>query len=263
MNDLDDIKVFLLDMDGTIYLGNTLIDGAKEFLEKIKKTGRSYIFLTNNTSKDKNLYVEKLNKLGISSEKSEIYSSSDATIAYLNDKNIRKVFLVGNTSLENEFKNSGIEVVKEYGKEIDAVVSSFDTELTYEKLQIACDYIMDGILYISTHPDLVCPLEGGRVMPDSGAISNLIYSVTKKQPLVIGKPEKTMIEGVQKKYGFDKDSLLMVGDRLYTDVAMGEKAGIKSALVLSGETTLEDYEKSEIKATFVYNSVKDMINLIN
>ena len=165
--------------------------------------------------------------------------------------------------MENEFKNSGIEVVKEYGKEIDAVVSSFDTELTYEKLQIACDYIMDGILYISTHPDLVCPLEGGRVMPDSGAISNLIYSVTKKQPLVIGKPEKTMIKGVQKKYGFDKDSLLMVGDRLYTDVAMGEKAGIKSALVLSGETTLEDYEKSEIKATFVYNSVKDMINLIN
>lgn len=252
-------SVFLLDMDGTIYLGDKLIDGAKEFLEEIKKQKKRYIFLTNNASKDKFSYVAKLKKLGIEATIEDIYSSADATINYLKKLSKKKIFLVGNTSLENQLSSNGFEIIKERNKKIDAVLVSFDTELTYEKLWIACDYLQDGYDYFATHPDYVCPLENGRIMPDAGSIIELLNTCVDRRPIVIGKPEKTMIEGLIGKYKFDKKDLIMLGDRLYTDIAMGKKAEIKSCLVLSGETNLDQYKKSDIKADFVFDSVKDIV----
>lgn len=257
-----DRSVFLLDMDGTIYLGDRLIDGALDFLNKIKENDKRYIFLTNNASKDKNTYVKKLSDFGIKTTRDDVFSSADATIAYLRKENKRKLFLIGNSFLRGDLEKAGFEIVDDRGEDIDAVLLSFDTELVYDKLWIACDYLQDGYDYYATHPDFVCPLPGGRIMPDAGSLIELLYACVHRRPIVIGKPEEKMIEAVIEKYGFRKQDMIMVGDRLYTDIAMGEKADIKSALVLSGETKREDIEKSPIKADYVFGSVKDMIDLI-
>lgn len=254
-----DKSVFLLDMDGTIYLGNKLIDGAKDFLDKIKFSGKKYIFLTNNASKDKLEYVKKLEKLGIEASKDEVFSSADATISYFKQIGKKRLFLVGNTSLKNQLEEVGFEIITERNKEIDAVLVSFDTELNYEKLWIACDYLQDGYDYFATHPDFVCPLDAGRIMPDAGSIIELLNACVNRRPIVIGKPESKMIESLTEKYKVDKNDLIMVGDRLYTDIAMGHRAGIKSILVLSGETSLADYEKSDVEADYIFDSVKDII----
>ncbi len=168
MNTLKEKKCFLLDMDGTIYLGNNLIDGAKEFLELLKTRNTQYLFLTNNSSKNKDRYVEKLNNLGISATREDIFTSGEATTIYLNKiKKGAKIFLLGTKDLEEEFKNAGgFELIKERGQEIDFVVLGFDTTLTYEKLWIACEYIANGITYVATHPDFNCPLEDNKFMPD-------------------------------------------------------------------------------------------------
>ncbi|KGF05416.1 HAD-IIA family hydrolase [Anaerococcus lactolyticus] len=262
MENTIDKSVFLLDMDGTIYLGNVLIDGAKEFLDKIISEGKRYIFLTNNASKDKSTYVKKLEALGIRAGKDDVFTSADASISYLSKLGKKRLFLVGNTSLRNQLLDAGFEIVDERNQDIDAVLVSFDTELNYEKLWIACDYLQDGYDYYATHPDFVCPLEGGRIMPDAGSIIELLFACVGRRPIVIGKPEDKMIEALIGAYAFKKDDLIMVGDRLYTDIAMGYKSGIKSVLVLSGETSLEDYKKSDVKADYIFSSVKDMVEKI-
>lgn len=255
-------SVFLLDMDGTIYLGNELIDGAKDFLEKIEASGKKYIFLTNNASKDKAEYVKKLDKLGITARKEDVFSSADATISYFKKIGKKRLFIVGNTSLKKQFLDADFEIISERNKDIDAVLVSFDTELTYEKLWVACDYLQDGFDYYATHPDYVCPLDAGRIMPDAGSIIELLYACIGRRPIVIGKPEEKMIESLTEKYHVDKKDLIMVGDRLYTDIAMGHKAGIKSILVLSGETSLADYEKSDVEADYIFDSVKEIVDKI-
>lgn len=255
-------SVFLLDMDGTIYLGNKLIDGAIDFLDKLREKNKKYIFLTNNASKDKETYVKKINSLGIKADNDDIFSSADATITYLKKKNKKKLFLIGNSLLRGELENAGFEMIDKRGEDIDAVLLSFDTELVYDKLWIACDYLQDGYDYYATHPDFVCPLPGGRVMPDAGSIIELLDACVHRRPIVIGKPEEKMVEALIERYGISKEDMIMVGDRLYTDIAMGRKSGIESALVLSGETSFEDYNKSDVEADHIFLSVKDMIDII-
>lgn len=260
---MKDKKCFLLDMDGTIYLGNKLIDGAKEFLDRIKLKDKKYIFLTNNSSKNKKSYVEKLSKLGIKATEEEVFSSGEATIFWINkEKKNAKIFLLGTKALEESFINSGFQIVKEREKEIDYVVLGFDTTLTYEKLWIACDYIFSGVKYIATHPDFVCPLEGGKCMPDAGSIISLIKTVTGKDPIVIGKPNSYIIDAILEKYNLKKEEIIIVGDRLYTDIKTGINNGIDSVLVLSGETTQEMANKSEYKSMYTFCSVKEMIDYI-
>lgn len=258
MNDLSNIKCFLLDMDGTIYLGDKLIDGAKDFLDKLGKN--RYIFLTNNSSRGKNKYIEKLKKLGIQADANDVFSSADATILYLKEKKENPtIFLLGTKDLENEFKNHGFNIIKERNKKIDFVVLGFDTSLTYEKLWIACDYLMEGVEFIATHPDYTCPIEDGKFMPDIGAMIDFLVAATSKKPLIIGKPNKYIIEAIEKKFNLKRDEIAIVGDRLYTDIKTGKNNNITSILVLSGETNIDMYKNSDIKATFVYESVKDMI----
>ena len=263
MNNLKDITVYLLDMDGTIYLGDELIPGSKEFLKTLKEKGKRYIFLTNNSSKNKHTYVEKLNNLGIDATEEEVFTSGEATTMYLNKlKPGARIYLLGTPALEDEFKRAGFQLEKERHKDIDYVVLGFDTTLTYEKLWAACEYISEGVEYIATHPDFNCPLPNGKFMPDAGAMAALIEASTGKTPLVIGKPNKEVVESIASKYNLSKENMAMVGDRLYTDIKTGINAGITSILVYSGETKLEDHEESEIKADYAFNSVKDMINLL-
>lgn len=257
--DIKDVECFLLDMDGTIYLGNDLIDGAKEFLEELEYRNKRYIFMTNNSSKSKKNYVQKLEKLGIHCNIDNIFTSGEATAIYLTEQMKNpKIFLLGTKELEEEFLNHKIDVVNEKNERPDFVVLGFDTTLTYDKLWKACDYIREGVAYIATHPDFNCPLEDGKYMPDTGSMIKMIEASTQKLPNVIGKPNKGIIEAICKKFNIDKSSMAMVGDRLYTDVKLGINAGITSVLVLSGETNIKDLEQSDVYPTYVFNSVKDI-----
>lgn len=261
--DLENKKVFLLDMDGTIYLGNELIEGSIDFLDKLKKTGRDYLFLTNNASRNKDLYVKKLKNLNIDVDREKIFTSGEATTIFLKkQKPNARIFLLGTEALEEEFLREGFILEKERDQDIDFVVLSFDTTLTYEKIWIACDYLSKGIKYVATHPDFNCPLPEGKFMPDAGAMAAMIEASTGRIPKVIGKPNKETVDSIIEKYGFSKDEIIMVGDRLYTDIKMGKISNISTALVLSGETTLDDYNNSDVKADLVLNSVKDFIRLL-
>jgi len=259
MKNIKDIGCFLLDMDGTIYLGDKLIDGALDFLKTLKAQNKRYIFLTNNSSKNRYAYVNKLFRLGIEVKADDVFTSGEGTTIYLKGLHQgAKVFLLGTGQLEEEFEKAGFVLVRDRNERPDFVVLGFDTTLTYEKLWIACDWIREGVPYYATHPDFNCPLEDGKVMPDTGSMIELIYASTNIRPYVIGKPNKEIIEAICSKYRLDKESLAIVGDRLYTDIKTGENAGITSILVLSGETTSKDYEKSSIAASFVYPSVREI-----
>lgn len=260
MANIKDIRCYLLDLDGTIYLSSSLIEGAVDFLNTLKSKGIDYIFLTNNSSKSRREYYEKLISMGIPTTEKQIFTSGNATVYWIKKRTPKPiVYLLGTPSLEKEFEEGGVVVEKEGGKDnIDYVVLGFDTTLTYEKLWQACNYILKGVPFVATHPDLVCPLEGGKSMPDTGAMIALISAATKVEPTIIGKPYGTMIEGVMDAHSFEKSEMAMVGDRLYTDIQMATDAEMIGILVMSGETTQEHLEKSKIKPTYSFNSVKDL-----
>ncbi len=261
---MKNINCYLLDIDGTVSLGENLIEGADRFIEHIRNEGKKIIFMTNNSSKNGLAYKAKLGRMGIDASTDEIFTSGDATIFYLNDlKKGANVFLLGNEYLQEDFINAGFNLVTKRDEAVDFVVLGFDTTLTYEKLWIACDYIRSGVTYIATHPDLNCPLPEGEWMPDTGAMIEMIFASTGLRPKIIGKPNKLVVDIIKKKFNFKASEMAMVGDRLYTDMLLGDNAGIKKVLVLSGETDLSTYEKQEkIKVDYVLNSIKDLLSLV-
>lgn len=263
MEKLKNKKCFLLDMDGTIYLGNRLIDGADIFLKELQNRNIRYIFLTNNSSKNKNEYLKKLKNMGIDVEIDNIFTSGEATTIYLNKlKKGANIFLLGTKALEDEFINAGFNLIKEREKDIDFVVLGFDTTLTYEKIWIACEYIAEGKKFIATHPDFNCPLDGGKFMPDTGSMIELIKASTGKSPLVIGKPNRYIIDAILEKYSLKKEDLVIVGDRLYTDIRTGIDNNIASILVMSGETDEEMVKNTEYIPDYIFNSVKEIAEIL-
>ncbi len=261
MEKLKAVECFLIDLDGTIYLEDRLIDGAAAFLKCLNEQGKKAIFLTNNSSKNRFSYRDKLKGMGLDVKAEQIFTSGEATAIYLKKKCPgAKIFLLGTPLLAEEFRQAGFELLDQ--GDPDYVVLGFDTTLTYDKLWQACDYIRAGIAYIATHPDLNCPLGKGRYMPDAGAIIKFIEASTGKTPLVIGKPNPGMFAGLSRKYDLDKTRTAIVGDRLYTDIQLGLNAGIATVLVLSGETTAEQYATSPLKATYVFPSVQELARAI-
>ncbi|MDD6812103.1 MAG: HAD-IIA family hydrolase [Lachnospiraceae bacterium] len=254
---LKDIRCFALDMDGTIYLGEKWIEGAKDFLRKIEQSGRNYVFLTNNSSKNAAVYVEKLHRMGLDVGKDKIITSGQATIAYLQQHYPeKKVFLLGNPLLQAEFEQAGIVLDSERP---DVVVTAFDTTLDYRKMCKVCDFVRAGLPYLATHPDYNCPTENGFV-PDAGAIHAFIHASAFRYPdRIIGKPNKDIVDYLLKRVGAEKEQIAMVGDRLYTDVATGVNHGLKGVLVLSGEATMEDVKQSEVVPHLIFDSVRDII----
>ncbi|TCO67586.1 HAD-IIA family hydrolase [Marinisporobacter balticus] len=263
MTELKNIKCFVLDMDGTFYLGNDLIDGSLEFLNMLEEKDIKFLFLTNNSSKNRKAYKEKLMKLGCQVEEENVFTSGEATTIYLKKKKEgAKIFLMGTPLLEEEFEQNGFKLIKDRSEKPDFVVLGFDTTLTYEKVWIACDLIRDGVEYIATHPDFNCPLEDNKCMPDAGAMIAMIEASTGKRPLIIGKPYQYIVDAITEKYHLNKEEIAIVGDRLYTDIKTGVTAGITSVLVMSGETTIEMYEASNIKANYVFPSIKELGEVI-
>lgn len=235
-NELKNIKLFVLDMDGTIYLGDKILPGAIEFVKSTRESGRQVVFFTNNASKNPNDYVEKLNRMGFGAQRSDIVTAGDVTIEYLKQKHPEEsVYLVGTPALEQSFIEAGITL----SENSNIVVSSFDTTLTYEKLVIACDLIRNGAKFYCTHPDFNCPTENGFI-PDSGAIAALITASTRAEPKYFGKPYKETADMISSLFGVSFEETAIVGDRLYTDIALGKNNGLMSVLVLSGETKIED-----------------------
>ncbi len=257
MLSLKDKKLFLLDMDGTIYLDNDLFDGTLDFLDYVKKIGGKYIFLTNNSSKGVDKYIEKLDKLGIKSTAEDFLTSTDATILYLKEKAYKKIYAFGTKSFVKQLKDSGLNVTTEREAGIDCLCLSNDAELAFKKLEDTCILLRDDIDYIATNPDWVCPTWYGFV-PDCGSFADIIYRAVKKRPKFIGKPEPEMAYLAMQATGFSKAETVLLGDRLYTDIACGVNAGISTVFVLSGEGTMEDVESSETKPEFIYENIRKL-----
>lgn len=260
MTDIKDIKLFMLDMDGTLYLGENVIKGAPEFIERIRQSGARVMYFTNNASKDRTLYIDKLRRLGFSANSDEIVSSGDVTAAFLNNHRAgKRVYLMGTPACERQFREAGVNLVP-MGEECDIVVVSFDTTMTYDKVEHACTQIMRGAEFLSTHPDINCPTETGFI-PDSGAICAMVALSTGKQPRYFGKPYAETIEMVEEMTGLSRDNIAMVGDRLYTDIALGKRNGFTAIMVLSGEGTMDDVNALpyELKPDYIFNSVDEIL----
>ena len=259
---LKEKTLWLFDMDGTIYEEERVFDGTNELLQYITETGGRYVFITNNSSRSVIDYVKKVNRLGIKANTENFFTSVQATILYLAQHHPgAKVYCQGTKSMVRELKEAGIDVTEEV-EPTDVVLLGFDTELTSEKLRKTCEILTtQEVVYLATNPDWVCPVSFGYV-PDCGSMSVMIKNATKKWPTFIGKPEPTMVDIVRKKFGARAEETVVIGDRLYTDIAAGVNAGVTTICVLSGESTLEDIEQSEIKPTFTFNSVKDILRAV-
>ncbi len=261
MRNLKDKRLFLLDMDGTIYLDDDLFDGTLDFLRYVKEIGGRYLFLTNNSSKGIDKYIEKLSRLGIESRADDFLTSTDATVSYLKKKNHNKIYAFGTASFKRQLYDADLPIVDTLEEGIDCLCLSNDWELTFKKLEDSCILLRDDIDYIATNPDWVCPTRYGSV-PDCGSFCEMLYRATGKRPYFIGKPQPDMVYLALDRTGYEKQNALMIGDRLYTDIACGVNAGIDSAFVLSGEGTLKDLRESDIKPTFVYENIREILNEI-
>lgn len=246
-----------LDMDGTFFLGDALLPGALEFLEWLNQKEIRFTFLTNNTSKGRQAYVSMLTHLGVRQEDTRIYTAGDATISYLKSNFPEKrVFLVGTESLRDHFIEEGIELTE---KDPDVLVLGYDTELTYQKLVDFCLYLRRGLPYIATHPDLNCPSPIGP-LPDIGSFMALIQTSTSRTPdVILGKPNPGIVQELAKSWNVKLSDMLMVGDRLYTDIALGTTAGVQTALVLSGETRREDLTNTQFHPDIICENLSELL----
>ena len=260
---LKSMKLFLFDMDGTLYLGDRLYSFTTELLETIKKCGGKYLFMTNNSSKSVDDYVKKLGKLGITATREEFMTSSQATAYYLHKHHEgQKLYVCGTESLKEELRMEGFTVTTDLA-EVDCIVMGFDTELTFQKLHDVSYLLLTrkDIPYIATNPDLVCPTEFGAV-PDCGSVCIGIKNATGREPIVIGKPSPLMPQLAMEKLGIGKEQTCVVGDRIYTDVKSGLNAGITGILVLSGETTPEILAESPDKPHLVLPDAGEILKAL-
>ena len=256
-------KLFLFDMDGTLYLGDRLFDFTKPLLQAIRRAGGKYLFMTNNSSKSVADYIKKLEKLGISSTREDFITSSQATAYYLHKHHAgQTLYVCGTESLKEELRSEGFRVTENV-QETQCIVMGFDTELTFQKLHdVSYLLLTREIPYIATNPDLVCPTEFGSV-PDCGSVCGMIFNATGKRPVVIGKPSPLMPQLAMDRLGYSKEETCVVGDRIYTDVKSGLNAGITGILVMSGETTPEILAQSEDKPHLVLESAKEILEVLN
>ena len=259
---LKQIKLFLFDMDGTLYLGDRLFDFSAQLLEKIKQKGCRYMFMTNNSSKSVSAYIEKLFKMGIKANYEDFVTSAQATAYYLKKNHPNKVLYVcGTRSLKQELQENGF-VVTEDTQKAQCIIMGFDTELTFRKLHDV-SYMLSTreIPYIATNPDYVCPTEFGSV-PDCGSVCDMIFNATGKRPIVVGKPEPLMPQLAMELTGCSPSETVVVGDRIYTDIKCGLNAGTVTILVLSGETTREILEASTEKPHHVLNDCSELLSAL-
>ena len=253
-------KLFIFDMDGTIYLGGRPFDFAIRYIKKLRENGMRVLFFTNNASHTTPFYREKLSRLGFEPRDGEIMTSGDVTLEFLKRHRAGKsVYLVATDELVEEYREKGIKLLCGNEEKADIVITSFDTSLTYQKLDNACRFVRGGAEYFSTHPDFNCPTESGFI-PDSGAIAAFVTASTGKVPTYFGKPYRETLEMIAQATGVSPEEMCIFGDRLYTDIALGKRFGVTAVLVLSGETQADDVEVAADadKPDFVFDSLADV-----
>ena len=291
------IRCFVLDMDGTIYLGNDLFPFTKAFLQKAQETGRRCVFFTNNSSKNKQDYLEKLARMGIAAKAENMYTSSEVIAEFLRTEHPdASCYVVGTPSLEAVLRESGVKLVnsneenssglasdnneacalasdskeacaRAEGETIkkstpDIVILGFDTTLTYEKLDTACRYLEQGAIFYGVHEDRVCPVEGGHMMPDCGSIAALLRTATGKEPRFFGKPARETLDYVIRHTGCREEEIAFVGDRMYTDIAVADGSKATSILVLSGETKREELADYPYAPDVIADSLETLTELL-
>ncbi len=260
------IRHLALDMDGTIYTGGTLFSYTVPFLNRIKKLGITYSFLTNNPSKSINDYRTLLKEMGISIKREEIYTSSLAAIDFLkkNHPRVNRLFILGTPSMIREFEAAGYISVHDHPNDVpDAVVVGFDKTLSYSRLCRAAWWISKGLLYVATNPDRVCPTDEPTILVDCGSICASLEHATGRNPdAVTGKPDPQMLDGIMQRYNLQPSQIAMIGDRIYTDIQMAIDARALGVLVLSGETDLEILQQSGLKPDIVVNDISELGQMI-
>ncbi len=257
------MKLYLFDMDGTLYIGNRLFSFSKELLKTIRENGGYYLFMTNNSSKSVEDYIKKMAALGIDAARDDFMTSSQAAAHYLSKHHKGKtLYVCGTKSLKDELTSQGFTVSDDVTK-TECIVMGFDTELTFQKLHDVSYLLLTqpDLPYIATNPDLVCPTEFGSV-PDCGSVCAMIYNATGKKPIVIGKPSALMPKLAMDKLGIAPENTCVVGDRIYTDIKSGLNAGITGILVLSGETTEEILAESQDKPHLVLRHAGEILEAL-
>lgn len=256
-------KLFLFDMDGTLYIGNQLFDFTKDLLTRIREKGCRYQFVTNNSSKSVDAYIQKLASFGIDVTQEDFVTSSQATAYYLGKYHPgKKLYVCGTESLKKELLKSGFSITEDL-EQVECIVLGYDTELTYKKLEDVCRLLFakEDIPYIATHPDYKCITEFGSV-PDIGAMYEMIWRATGKLPVVVGKPQPLIPELAMKKCGCTREETVFVGDQMDTDIPCGLNAGVTTILVMTGETTTEMVEAAARKPTMVLKNAGEILNMI-
>lgn len=261
---LKEIECFVLDMDGTINLGNTLIPGAKEYIECMQEKGIPFYFFTNNSSKAPLDYVKKLEKLGFTGMTREnIMTSGDVMIHYLKTHaKAPKIYLAGTRELEIQFRDAGITLLDADTQTADFAVLGFDTTFDFKKADTLCRLVSGGVPFLATNIDKVCPLEEGRFWPDCASMAKMITHATDVEPKFVGKPFAETVDYILAKTGSKKEKTAMVGDRLYTDVKTAVNGGIVGVAVLSGEISYQDIEEGDIEPDYILDSVYDIYTAI-
>ena len=258
MGNLSEKRLFLLDMDGTIYLDDDLFDGTVDFLNYVKEIGGKYLFLTNNSSRSVTAYVEKMARLGIAATAEDFLTSVDALVLYLQANCAGKLcYASGTETFKDQLRQGGVRITDRLEDGIAVLVAGFDTELTFQKLEDSCILLNRGVEFIAANPDWVCPTWYGYV-PDCGSVCEMLFRATGRRPKFIGKPQPEMALLAMERFGYSREQTMMVGDRLYTDIACGVNAGIDTAIVLSGEGVPEDIEKYQVQPAETYRDIREI-----
>ena len=258
MPQLGEKRLFLLDMDGTIYVDEDLFPGTIPFLEAVRAAGGRYLFLTNNSSRSVDAYIAKLARMGIPSVREDFLTSVDALIVDLAARPpFRKCYAFGTRTFRQQLAEAGIPVTDRLEEDVDCLLMGFDTELTFQKLEDACILLGREVDFVATNPDWVCPTSYGSV-PDCGSVCEMLFRATGRRPKFIGKPEPEMALLSMEKYGYTPEQTVLIGDRVYTDIACGVNAGIDTAFVLSGEGVPEDQERFGVQAAGVYPNIREI-----
>ena len=261
MRDWSRIRHVVLDLDGTLYRDGKIFPQTLPFLARLRRLGIGYTFLTNNTSRGKAEYTVKLKALGIDAREDEIYTPAESTIAYLQTRQppMRRIALLGTPSLCQEFERAGFELTWD---EPEAVVAAFDMTLTYEGLCRAAYWISKGRPFLATHPDFVCPTDQPTVLVDCGSICACLTAATGRIPTVFGKPSPTILLDLCERLRLVPEQMVMIGDRIYTDMKMAREAGVPSALVLTGEGTAEEARRLPEPPDWVAADIADVGELL-
>lgn len=255
-------KLFLLDMDGTIYLGDNLFDGTLDFLRRVREQGGRYLFATNNSSRGVNAYVERLQKMGIDAVADDFLTSIDALIWYLRGKyDDALIYAFGTRTFREQLTDAGFRITDRLEEGISLLVCGFDTELTFQKLEDACILLGRGVDFVATNPDWVCPTAWGSV-PDCGSMCEMLFRATGRRPKFIGKPQPEMVLLSMERCGCTREETVLIGDRVYTDIACGVNAGVDTAFVLSGEGVVNDIETYQVTPAGIYQNIREIEGLM-